>query len=86
MPTISRFFGIVVQMYDLDHNPPHFHVSYNEYTAIIDIEGLWILQGKLPPRVHSLVIEWANIHKQELQSNRESMERHDRIVPIAPLE
>jgi len=25
MPEISRFFGIVIQMYWDDHNPPHFH-------------------------------------------------------------
>jgi hypothetical protein len=28
MPTISRFFGILIQMYFDDHNPPHFHVKY----------------------------------------------------------
>jgi hypothetical protein len=25
MPEISRFFGIVIAMYDEDHEPPHFH-------------------------------------------------------------
>ena len=29
MPEISRFFGIVVQMYYADHEPPHFHVRYS---------------------------------------------------------
>jgi hypothetical protein len=28
MPEISRFFGIVIQMYFDDHNPPHFHAEY----------------------------------------------------------
>lgn len=28
MPTISIFFGFVVQMYWDDHAPPHFHVFY----------------------------------------------------------
>ena len=26
MPEISRFFGIIIQMYYNDHEPPHFHV------------------------------------------------------------
>ncbi len=30
MPEISRFLGIVICMYFNDHNPPHFHVEYND--------------------------------------------------------
>lgn len=40
MPEISRFFGIVIAMYYNEHNPPHFHVRYNEYEAQFDmLEG-----------------------------------------------
>jgi hypothetical protein len=28
VPEISRFFGIVIQMYYADHDPQHFHVRY----------------------------------------------------------
>lgn len=45
MPEISRFFGIVVQMYYADHDPPHFHVRYAGQKALIDIETLAILRG-----------------------------------------
>ena len=38
MPEISRFFGIVVQMYYADHDPPHFHVRYAGQKALISIE------------------------------------------------
>ncbi len=48
MPILSRFFGIIVRMYYREHNPPHFHVSYNEHDAIISIETLEILEGHLP--------------------------------------
>ena len=30
MPEISRFYGIVITMYNSEHNPPHFHIRYNE--------------------------------------------------------
>ena len=40
MPEISRFFGIVVQMYYSDHEPPHFHVRYSGQKALIAIETL----------------------------------------------
>ncbi len=36
MPEICRFFGIVIRMYFGDHSPPHFHLEYREYRAVID--------------------------------------------------
>jgi len=35
LPTISRFFGILIQMYLDDHPPPHFHAIYGEFDAQI---------------------------------------------------
>ncbi|MEK9497835.1 DUF4160 domain-containing protein [Photorhabdus sp. P32] len=32
MPTISEFFGILIRMYDDDHNPPHFHAYLNRWS------------------------------------------------------
>ena len=40
MPEISRFFGIIVQMYYADHDPPHFHVRYAGQKALIAIETI----------------------------------------------
>jgi hypothetical protein len=37
MPTISAFYGILMQMFFKDHAPPHFHVKYGEFKAVIDI-------------------------------------------------
>lgn len=51
MPIISRFFGILVLMYYDEHNPPHFHVRYNEHKAAFSIQDLAALSGKLPPKV-----------------------------------
>ena len=28
MPTLSAFYGIVIQMFWQDHPPPHFHALY----------------------------------------------------------
>ena len=35
MPEISRFYGIVIRMYGLDHAPPHMHAVYGEQEALI---------------------------------------------------
>lgn len=61
MPEISRFLGIVIRMFASDHNPPHFHAIYNDYEAQFSIELLEMIKGKLPPRIHGIVIEWASI-------------------------
>ena len=66
MPEISRFLGIVVLMYFDEHNPPHFHVKYNEYKAVVEIKTLNILAGHLPGKVRGLVEEWAEIYQDEL--------------------
>jgi hypothetical protein len=69
MPEISRFFGIIINMYGNDHPPPHFHASYNEYRAIIEIQTGEILQGSLPGKQLKFVQVWAEIHKDELMKN-----------------
>jgi len=51
MPEISRFLGIVITMYFNDHNPPHFHVRYEDFRAIVGIDPLELREGHLPPRV-----------------------------------
>jgi len=48
---------IPILMYFNDHNPPHFHVKYNDYRAIISIGELKVLDGNLPTRILGLVIE-----------------------------
>jgi len=41
MPTISRFFGIVIQMFWREHAPPHFHALYAEHEAlIVDLKNI----------------------------------------------
>ncbi len=86
MPTISEFFGIVIRMYYDDHNPPHFHAYYGEYEALISIDTLELLEGRLPRRVKALVIEWAFDHRKELVEDWRLAELHESLKKIAPLE
>ena len=68
MPEISRFFGTSISMYFNDHAPPHFHVRYGGHKALVDLEGLAILEGRLPPRVLGFVVEWASLHRADAKS------------------
>ena len=42
MPLISSFYGMYIKMYfqRKEHNPPHFHVIYGEYTGEIEIKSV----------------------------------------------
>jgi diadenosine tetraphosphate (Ap4A) HIT family hydrolase len=53
-------------MYYDDHNPPHFHVRYNEFRAVMDIQSLNVVHGMLPARVRAPVEEWAEMNREEL--------------------
>ena len=68
MPVISRFFGIVIEMYPNDHLPPHFHAIYGEYVGVIDINTLDMIEGDLSNRALKLVKEWASKHQQSLMN------------------
>lgn len=57
MPELSRFFGIVIAMYYKEHSPPHFHAKYGGQKATFSIEDLRLIEGALPRRVVSLVLE-----------------------------
>jgi hypothetical protein len=85
MPELSRFLGIVIAMYFNDHNPPHFHALYNEYDAEIDMKNLSVLEGKLPARILGLVIEWAELHRDELTENWNLMQATGEYHKIQPL-
>ena len=85
MPELSRFLGIVIAMYFKDHNPPHFHVLYNEYDAEIEIKNLAILEGELPPRVLGLALEWAGLHKEELLDDWNLIQATGKFNKIQPL-
>jgi hypothetical protein len=86
MPTISRFFGIAIEMFWREHNPPHFHATYAEDEAVFEIESLDIIRGELPPRARSLVKEWAELHREALLENWEPCSQLKPPNPVLPLE
>ncbi len=84
MPIISTFYGIIIMMFFEDHNPPHFHVKYGDYEAIIHIADGEV-EGKLPRRVLAMVFEWLDLHKDELMENWQRIEQNKHVNKIQPL-
>jgi hypothetical protein len=84
MPEISRFYGIIIYMFFSEHNPPHFHVKYQEYEAILDIEN-GVVHGDMPRRALNLIFEWLDLHKIELLENWKRIEQRKPLIKIEPL-
>ncbi len=72
-------------MYFDDHLPPHFHAIYGEFEAIVNINTLAVISGKLPPRALGLVMEWAYLHHDELEIQWEKARNLTPLDKIAPL-
>ena len=66
MPTLATVEGVKVQIYALEHPPPHFHVVFAEYRAQIDISSLRVLNGQLPHTKLEAVLSWASPRQQAL--------------------
>ncbi|MBE0493146.1 MAG: DUF4160 domain-containing protein [Thiomicrospira sp.] len=86
MPTISTFYGIIIQMFYGDHSPPHIHVKYSGHEAVVDFQKMEIIKGSLPRRAANLVLDWAELHQSELIEDWELCSNHQAPKPIAPLE
>ena len=87
MPTISMFYGVIVRMYmaPKEHNPPHIHVYYQDFSAIIDIERGEVMDGSLPRKQLRLVLAWVELRKEELLADWRLAQNGELPLPIEPL-
>lgn len=84
MPQISKFYGIIILMNFADHTPAHFHAWYNEYKVIVTIKN-GIVKGEMPGRALKLILEWLELHQEELMENWENAQNGDPLKKIEPL-
>lgn len=85
MPIISSFLGIMITMYWNDHLPPHFHAKYGEFEITISIQN-GVVEGKFPKRALHHVLEWYELHKNELMEDWELCRKQEQPRSIEPLE
>ena len=83
MPTISRFYGIVVFMNFREHGPPHFHARYQDFEVTIEIQT-GVVRGTMPKRALTMLFEWSELHRDELLENWDRAEKRDPLQPIQP--
>ncbi|BBD78238.1 DUF4160 domain-containing protein [Hydrogenophilus thermoluteolus] len=88
MPIIATFFGILVRMWHDDHPPPHIHVSYQGFEALVEIRSGQILEGTLPKKAAAIVKEWCLKHQNALLDNWARAQRFEPLerIPGADLD
>lgn len=85
MPVISRFLGIAIAILYRDHYPPHLHATYAEFEITVGIRN-GLVSGRFPHRALAHVLEWTELHRDELLRNWNRARAGDPLLPIAPLE
>jgi hypothetical protein len=85
MPEISRFLGVVIAIFYRDHDPPHFHATYGGYEITVGIRD-GVVEGRFPRRALGHVLEWLDLHRDELFENWERARARQPLEPIPPLE
>ena len=86
MPTISTFMGITINMYFDDHAPPHFHARAAEHNAKVRIDVLEVIDSNLRRPELRLVLAWAEMHAEELNSNWHRAREGVILQAIEPLQ
>ncbi len=82
MPIISTFFGMIVRMWHDDHPPPHVHVEYQGFEALVNIYTGEIERGKLPKKAAQIVKEWCLKHQAELLHDWELAQQFEPLEKI----
>ncbi|MDR1713092.1 MAG: DUF4160 domain-containing protein [Coriobacteriales bacterium] len=72
MPELASIDSLIVRLFFHDvvqRNEPHEHVKYAEFAAVYNIDGN-LLAGTLPAKQHKLLIDWLEIHIEEVKLHR----------------
>lgn len=85
MPEISRFYGVRVSIQYREHGPPHFHARYGSDKISVRIADGHVT-GRFPKRALRFVLEWYDLHRDELSRDWDLARQGRPLRPIPPLE
>lgn len=72
-------------MFYREHAPAHFHAVYGEHEVTVEIET-GAVNGRFPKRALRLVLEWLDLHRDELLEDWRLAGDRRPLRRIAPLE
>lgn len=68
--------------YANEHPPAHFHAKIAEFQAVIDIDSVKIVAGRLPPVQTRSVLGWAASRQAVLRQTFVAAMAHQQVGPI----
>lgn len=80
MGKLANFGNLRVVVQGRDHNPPHFHVKGPDINALVGIDPVTVIRGKLPSTVWPEIRDWAIAHRSELVATWNTLNPH---IPTA---
>ena len=72
-------------MFYREHGPPHFHASYGDFDVEVSIRD-GVVTGQFPKRALRLVLEWYDLHRDELLEDWELAAQRKPLKRIPALE
>ena len=72
-------------MFYSEHGRPHFHAVYGEHRISVDVRSRTV-HGKFPPRAFNHVLEWVELHDDDLLRNWWLAQTGEPLRPLPPLE
>ena len=87
MPELARFQGIVIKLIfndNVQHNEPHVHAYYGEYSATISLKGK-LLAGKMPAKQFNMIVGFLAFRETEVYAawaKAVNGEHFDKINPL----
>lgn len=80
MGKLANFGNLRVVVQGRDHNPPHFHVKGPDINALVGIDPVTVIRGKLPSVLWPEIRDWAIAHRSELVAAWNTLNPH---IPTA---
>ena len=84
VPTISRFFGIVIAMYYDDQGHPHFRARHADGQAKVRIDRVDVIDSALDVRQLRLVLAWPSCIERSSSRTRRAR-AGETLLEIEPL-
>jgi len=83
---ISAFYGIEIRIDARAEAVPRIIAEHRGRVAVIEVDPVKLIQSNLPARAQSMILEWMDLHKDEITVAWKAAKAGKRPPPIPPLE
>lgn len=77
MPKFKQFDGFQIDVRSRDHNPPHFHVIGPDFEALVRMDTMALMAGRIPRKALAEAVAWASAHRTELTDEWRRLNERD---------